>query len=183
MPVIGKEHVLQSGDSAELLEGAATSGGAHVRTRFVFNAAGLHAPPHRHPRQDETFEVISGTMAYDLDGTKHIAEPGRTVTLPKNVLHQHYSAGPQDTVVIQTITPGLDFDYIVENLFGLGSEGRGVQGLNNIVQGLIWIHKMKGPFFLGAPVWIQYVLASIISPLAYGFGYRAVYKRFSGEEW
>ena len=65
--------------------------------------------------------------------------------------------------MIQTITPGLDFDYIVENLFGLGSEGRGVQGLDNIAQGLIWIHKMKGPFFLGAPVWIQYVLALMAS--------------------
>ena len=122
-------------------------------------------------------------MTYTLDGTRHTAEAGRTVTLPKNVLHQHYSAGPQDTVVIQTMIPGIDFDYIVENVFGLGSEGRGIYGLDAIIQGLVWIHKMKAPFYLATPIWIQRALAAVVTPFAYLVGYRAVHKRFSGEEW
>ncbi|PYK81743.1 MAG: hypothetical protein DME41_11465 [Verrucomicrobia bacterium] len=81
------------------------------------------------------------------------------------------------------MTPALDFDVIVENLFGLGSEGRGVNPIDALMQGLVWIRKMKGPFYLALPIWSQRALAAVVSPIAYLCGYRAVYKRFSGEEW
>src|SRR5207249_10047939 len=52
-----------------------------------------------------------------------------------------------------------------------------------VMQGLVWIRKMKGPFYLALPIWLQRALAAVVSPIAYLCGYRAVYKRFSGEEW
>jgi quercetin dioxygenase-like cupin family protein len=183
MPLLGRVLKLDTGDSVELLEPAAASGGAFTRIRFVFKAGGLRVSPHRHLEQDETFEVLSGTMGYTLRGKKHHAAAGSTVTLPRGIIHTHFSAGPEDTVVIQTMRPGLDFDYIAENLFGLGTEHRGIAGLDSIIQGLVWLRKMKGPFYLGAPLWLQRSLAALVTPIAYRFGYRAVYKRFSGEEW
>jgi quercetin dioxygenase-like cupin family protein len=175
--------VLDSGDSVELIEPAAANNGAFTRIRFLFKAGGLRVPAHRHLEQDETFEVLSGTLGYTLRGKEHRAVAGSTVTLPRGIMHQHYSAAPDDTVVIQTMRPGLDFDYIAENLFGLGTEGRGIAGFDSIIQGLVWVRKMKGPFYLGAPLWLQRLLAALVTPIAYRFGYRAVYKRFSGEEW
>jgi hypothetical protein len=80
------------------------------------------------------------------------------------------------------MAPALDFDVIVENLFGLGSEGRGVTLPDALAQGLVWIHKMEGPFYLALPIWFQRALAAMVTPIAYRLGYRAVYKRFSGEE-
>ena len=138
---------------------------------------------HRHLLQDETYEVLSGTLTYWLAGKKFRAEAGTTVTLPRRVVHQHYADGPEDVISIQTVTPALDFDYLVENLFGLGSEGRGVNPIDALMQGLVWIRKAKGPFYLGIPIWLQHILAFIITPIAYQLGYRAVYQRFSGEEW
>jgi quercetin dioxygenase-like cupin family protein len=183
MPTINKVWTLPKGDSMELLETSDMTGGAQTRVRLVFKPGGSRVPMHRHLLQDEKYEVLSGTMTYWLAGKKYHAPAGTTVILPRGVLHQHYSEGPEDVVSSQTMTPALDFDYVVENLFGLGSEGRGVNPIDALLQGLVWIRKMKGPFYLGIPIWLQHVLAFIITPLAYRLGYRAVYHRFSGEEW
>ena len=167
----------------EILENAAMTNGAYTRVRLVFKPGGSRVPPHRHLLQDETYQVISGTVTYMLDGKVHQAAAGATFTLPKSVIHEHYTVGPEDAVSIQTMTPALDFDVIVENLFGLGSEGRGVNAIDALMQGLVWIRKMKGPFYLALPIPFQRALAAVVTPVAYAFGYRALYKRFSGEEW
>ena len=183
MPTINKVWTLLKGDSMGLIETSEMTEGARTRVRLVFKPGGSRVPMHRHLLQDEKYEVLSGTMTYWLAGKKYRALAGTTVTLPRGVVHQHYSEGPQDVVSIQTMTPAYDFDYIVENLFGLGSEGRRVNAIDALLQGLVWIRKMKGPFYLGIPIWLQHVFAFILTPLAYRLGYRAVYQRFSGKEW
>ena len=184
MPAINKPIVMATGDSLELLETSAMTNGARVRARIVFAAQGGLAGAHIHLFQDESYEVLSGRLAYTLDGTKRIAQAGETVTLPRGVPHQHYAAGPEDAVVIMTMTPGLDFDYLLENVFGRGSEGKVPKGFAHNIQAVVWRRKLKSNFTLpGIPVWVQDATAWIITPFAYLFGYRAVYKRFSGEEW
>jgi hypothetical protein len=43
---------------------------------------------------------------------------------------------------------------------------------------------MKSPVVLaGVPQWLQRGVAWVFTPIAELFGYRAVYQRFSGEEW
>jgi len=183
MPTINKPMVMPSGDSMELLETSAMTNGRQVKARFVFAATGVHVATHLHPDQDETYEVISGNLTYFLDGTKHVASAGSTVRLPHGVPHKHFSEGPGDTIVIQTMTPAGDFDYVVETLFGLGSEDR-LRGLNYALQGMVMIRRMKSPVVLaGVPQWLQRGVAWVFTPIAELFGYRAVYQRFSGEEW
>lgn len=183
MPTINKPIVLASGDSMELLETSAMTNGRQVKARIVFAANGIRVATHLHPDQDETYEVISGNLTYFVDGTKHVAPAGSTVQLPRGVPHQHFSEGPEETIVIQAMTPGGDFDYVLETLFGLGSEDR-LRGLDYVVQGMVMLRRMKSPVVVAAlPEWLQRGLARIFTPLAELFGYRAVYRRFSGEEW
>ena len=183
MPYVNKPIVLASGDSIELLETSAMTGGERVRTRIVFAAGGIRVPPHVHPLQDETLEVISGSLTCILDGKRHVADAGATVRLPRGIGHQHYSEGPEGAVTIQTMTPGLDFDYLLENLFGFGAEGR-LKGVSYLMQLLVLLAKMKSAFaHAHIPLWFQKGVAKLVTPLAYLLGYRAVYQRFSGEEW
>lgn len=183
MPTINKPIVLPSKDVIEILETSAMTGGKYVRSRIVFAAGGLRVPAHIHPYQDEELKVISGKLTYFLDGKKHVAEAGTTVLLPKGVGHQHHSEDSEDAVTIQTMTPGLDFDYLLENLFGLGSEGR-LKGINYLFNLVVILGKLKSAF-VGAnlPIWFQRAVAAVLTPILYLFGYRAVNKRFSGEEW
>jgi mannose-6-phosphate isomerase-like protein (cupin superfamily) len=185
MPIINKPLVMTSGDSVELLETSAMTNGERVRSRLIFKGGtGLRVVSHIHPLQDETYEVISGNLTYLLDGVKHVAPAGTTVRLPRGVPHQHYSEGPEDAVTIQTMTPGLDFDYLLENLFGLGSEGRGITAIGNTLHALIWLKRLKCGFVRSDfPAWFQRGVAAIATPILELLGYRAVYQRFSGEEW
>ena len=128
-------------------------------------------------------EVLSGRLCYWLNKTQRVAETGETVTLPRGIPHRHYAEGPEDAVVIDTMTPGLDSDYLLENFFGVGSERGYAKGPSRI-QSIIWNAKLKSGFALpGLPIWLQTVIAGVVTPIFYLFGYRAVYKRFSGEEW
>jgi quercetin dioxygenase-like cupin family protein len=183
MPAINKAIVTKDGDSIELLETSAMNGGARVRARITFKAGAPLPRSHVHPVQDETYEVLSGRLAYRLNEDKRIAEAGETVTLPRGVSHQHYAEGPGDAVTVVTMTPGLDFDYLVENFFGLNSETSYANGPSKI-QVIIWMSKLKAGIFLpGVPIGVQTAIARLVTPVAYRFGYRAVYRRFSGEEW
>jgi quercetin dioxygenase-like cupin family protein len=183
VPYINKPIVLASGDSVELLETSAMTGGERVRARIVFAAGGIRVPPHVHPLQDETLEVVSGKLTYVLAGKKYVADAGTTVRLPRGIGHRHHSAGPEDAVAIQTMTPGLDFDYLLENLFGLGSEGS-LKGIFFPIFLIVQVGKMKSAFLHAyIPLWFQRAVAAVVTPLAYLGGYRAVNKRFSGEEW
>jgi quercetin dioxygenase-like cupin family protein len=185
MPIINRRFDLPGGDSMELLESSAMTNGARVRARLVFKGAtGLRVVPHIHPLQDETYEVLSGNLTYHLDGVKHAAPAGTTVCLPRGVSHQHYSEGPEDAVTIQTMTPGLDFDYLLEGIFGLGSEGRSLSGIGNALHGLVWLRRLKATFVRSdLPAWLQKGIARIATPMLELLGYRAAYKRFSGEDW
>ena len=75
----------------EILETAEMTGGAHTRVRLVFKPGGSRVPPHRHLLQDETYEVLSGTITYMLDRKIHQAPAGTTFTLPKGGIHEHYT--------------------------------------------------------------------------------------------
>ena len=176
--------VAATGDSAEILETSAMTGGAYVRARIVFQPELLEAAAHAHPFQEETYEVLSGRLTYVLNGKTLVAQAGEKITLPRNVAHRHHCAGPDETVTIVTVTPGLDFDYLLETVFALANEGKVVNGAVPALQGLVWVQKLKGPLSApGVPFWILRVLAFLLTPIAYLLGYRAVYKRFSGEEW
>ena len=182
MPAIGERLTTPQGDVVEFLETSASTGGARVRTRILLKPKGLIAVTHIHLAQDETYEVISGRLTYLLDGKERVAEPGSTVVIPRGSPHQHYCHGPEDTTVFQSMTPGLDFDYLVESIAGLAREGP--HPPDSLWQSLVWIRKMKGPIHLPSPpIWFQRAVAAIVTPILYFFGYRAVYKQFSGEEW
>jgi quercetin dioxygenase-like cupin family protein len=183
MPTINKPYFSKSGDSTELLETAAMTNGQYVRARTVFGPNGIRVPSHLHADQDETYEVISGTLTYVLNGKKQLAPPGTTVHLPRGIPHQHFSEGPEPAATIQTMKPAGDFDFVLETLLGLGSEGR-LRGPDFFVQGMVMIGRMKSPVMLAViPIWLQRAIARVFTPVAELFGYHAVYKRFSGEEW
>jgi hypothetical protein len=81
-------------------------------------------------------------------------------------------------VTIQTVSPGLDFDYVLETIFKLGREGRGVRGLGAVVYGALRLRRAKSTVLLAdVPRWLQYTLSWIIAPVAELFGFRALDER------
>lgn len=172
-----------SGDSYEFLETAGDTKGKRVTTKATIKSKGPLVPKHYHALQDETFEVISGQLTILLNGETHILPAGEKIMLLKNIPHNHYNNEDTQVTYIHTVTPALDFDFLIENLMGLAADGKSKNGKYGLVQELVTLKYLDSKSYLAdMPLGLQKALANIIAPVGRLFGYRAVYKKYSGIE-
>ena len=165
----------------EFVETAEDTKGEFVKFKMTLKDKGKIAPAHIHILQDEIFEVVSGKMTYFLNGEEHVVQAGESVTLPKNIPHNHYNNHDEPLVMYQTVKPAYDIDYFVENLVGLANDGKVKNGDMGLLQALVTVKYLDSPSLLAdIPTGIQKVLANVIAPIARMFGYRALYKRYTG---
>ena len=184
MPTKGKIVIDQfTGDSFEFLETAADTNGKKVKLKVTLKSKGQTVDDHIHVLQDETFEMITGRMTYFLNGEKKYLNPGEKVTLPKDVPHNHYNTDDSPAVYIQTISPGIDIDFFIENLIGMINDGKVKNGKLPFLQAMVTLKHLESPSYLAAlPRPLQKNMANILSPIARLMGYRAIYKKYTGIE-
>ncbi len=172
-----------NGDSYEFLETAQDTSGVRVTIKATINSKGQLVPKHFHVLQDETFEVVSGTLTVFFEGKIQKIAAGERLLLPKNAPHNHYNNDPEPLVYIQSVTPALDFDYLIENLVGLAADGKSKNGKYGLVQELVSLKYFDSKSYLAdIPVGVQKVLMNIVAPIGRLLGYRAIYKKYSGIE-
>lgn len=173
----------QTGDEYEFLETSKDTNGERMSIKMTLHTKGKLVPNHFHVFQDEHFEVVSGTLTYWYEGKTQTLSAGQKMTLPKNTPHNHYNGGDEPVVLIQTVTPALDFEYLLENLIGLSNDGKMPNGKAGLVQELVSLKYLDSKSYLAdVPVGVQKVLMNVVAPIARLFGYRAVYKKYSGVE-
>ena len=171
------------GDRIEFLETSADTNGERVTLKVTLKSKGQTVDDHIHLLQEETFKVISGRMTYYLDNQEHHAEAGQEVVLPMNKPHNHYNTDDQPVEYIQTITPGIDVDLFLENLFGMINDGKVKEGKLPFLQAMVTGKYLESPSRLAAiPLGPQNFLINTIGPIARAFGYRAIYKKYTGVE-
>lgn len=172
-----------TGDSYEFLETAADTDGQRVTLKATINSKGQLVPKHFHVLQDESFEVVSGQLTVWLDGEIKTLTAGEKITLPKNTPHNHYNDEDVPLSYIHTVTPALDFDFLIENLIGLAADGKSKNGKYGLVQELVTLKYLDGKTYLAdIPLGLQKILMHTIAPVGRLFGYRAIYKKYSGIE-
>lgn len=172
-----------NGDSYEFLETARDTNGERVTLKATIKSKGYLVPKHYHVFQDEIFEVISGQLTILLDGETNTLSAGEKIILPKNIPHNHYNNEDIAVTYIHTVKPALDFDFLIENLVGLAADGKSKNGKYGLVQELVTLKYLDSKSYLAdIPIGIQKVLATTIAPIGRLFGYRAIYKKYSGIE-
>ena len=172
-----------TGDIFEFLETAQDTNGERVSVKMTLKSIGELVPNHFHALQDEHFEVVSGRLTILLDGKEQILSKGEKIALHKNTPHNHYNQESEPVVFVQTVTPALDFEYLLENLVGLTVDGKMPNGKAGLIQELVTLKYLDGKTFLAdIPLGLQKVLMNIVGPIGRLFGYRAVYKKHSGIE-
>lgn len=184
MPIKGQVlKILETGDKYEFLETAADSDGQRVSVKMTLKSKGELVPEHLHCLQDEHFEVISGKLTILFDGKERVLEAGQHITLPKNKAHNHYNNSEEPLVFVQTVSPALDFDYFLENMAGLANDGKMPNQKTSLIQDLVTIKYLDSKSFLAkVPVAVQKMLMYTLAPPARLFGYRALYKQYTGIE-
>ncbi len=75
-------------------------------------------PMHTHYRQDETFTVVSGTMAYQVLGQEvQYAYPGETVSIKAGIAHKFWNPGNEVLKCKTYVTPPENFIYFITELY------------------------------------------------------------------
>lgn len=184
MPTKGQTIINPTNDDTyEFLETANDTNGERVTMKAIIRSKGQLVPNHFHVFQDETFEVISGQLTVLLEGQTHILSAGEKITLPKNIPHNHYNNDHTPVTYLHSVTPALDFDFLIENLVGLAADGKSKNGKYGLVQELVALRYLDSKSYLAdIPLGVQKVLMNIIAPIGRFFGYRAIYKKYSGIE-
>lgn len=184
MPIKGQ--ILENpdtGDVYEFLETAKDSGGERMVLKMTLKTKGKLVPDHFHTLQDETFEVLSGELTVLFEGNTHVLKTGGKMTLLKGRPHNHYNNTNEPTVLIQSVSPALDFDYLMENLIGLTKDGKMPNGQAGMLQELVTLKYLDSKSYIASvPIWTQDLLKNIVGPIGRIFGYRAIYKKYSGIE-
>jgi quercetin dioxygenase-like cupin family protein len=172
-----------SGDIYEFLETAKDTNGQRVTMKMTLKSKGKLVPSHFHALQDEHFEVVSGNLTILLDGKNQVLAQGEKMTLPKNKPHNHYNASNETVILIQSVTPALDFDYLLENIIGLTIDGKMPNGKAGLIQELVTLKYLDSKSYLAdIPQGLQKLLMNVVGPIGRIFGYRAIYKKYSDIE-
>jgi mannose-6-phosphate isomerase-like protein (cupin superfamily) len=116
----GQEIHGQNGFRLRLVTTAAESGGEVLEMEATYGETAWLPPEHVHPRQDERFEVLEGTVRTIVGGNERRYGPGETFEVPAGTPHQMTSEGPAR--VRWEVRPALRTAEFFERLYGDGDD-------------------------------------------------------------
>jgi mannose-6-phosphate isomerase-like protein (cupin superfamily) len=145
---------------------AADTNGEYLEIDLYLAPDGKVAGAHVHPKQEERFEVLAGTMEFRMGLKKIVAGPGETVTVPAGRVHKFKNGGEEEAVVRATVTPALKMEQLLETAAALAEEGRVMKsGMPKPLDLALFVREyrdeVQGPF---PPAFIQ---RATLAPLAW----------------
>ena len=135
-------------------------------------------PEHIHPFQENSFEIISGSCVFDIDGKEQIVGPGESINIPANIPHHFWNAGDEVAHYMQQFKPALEIDRFFETFFALARDGKlNKNGIPNFFHTSVIGLAYKDEIRITKPPWVlQYIIYNILAPFGKLMGYKADYK-------
>ena len=88
--------------------------GEYVEMEFILPADAFAPPPHAHPSQVETYEVIEGRFDVVVDGEWTSLGPGEKASVPIGALHTFRNPTEETIRVRNWHRPALRFEQFIE---------------------------------------------------------------------
>ena len=99
------------------LRTSAETGGELLEMENVWTRSDHRTMPHRHPRMEETWEVLSGRAGFRIGDDELSAGPGEVVVAPPGVEHHAWNESGGETRLRITMRPALRWEEFVVRLF------------------------------------------------------------------
>jgi mannose-6-phosphate isomerase-like protein (cupin superfamily) len=153
-----------------------TNGEAVVFDAFV-QPGGFVAARHVHPQQEERFDVLRGTVGFRVGRKTMLAGPGQTLVVPAGTAHTFWNAGDDVAHFTCEVRPALQFEQLIETMFGLAADGKtNRKGMPNPLRlAVIARHHFDDVRLPFPPAWMQRVGLALGAPLGKLLGYRPTY--------
>ena len=82
-------------------------------------------PEHVHPAMEERWEVIAGSVLFEIGGVERTMGPGETLVAPPGTPHTARNIGEQPVHLRIQMRPALRWQEFVERLFTLSTRDDG----------------------------------------------------------
>jgi mannose-6-phosphate isomerase-like protein (cupin superfamily) len=154
-----------SGERITFRKTAADTNGELLEIDLELAPDGKVPGKHVHPKQEERFEVLSGTMKFKMGLKTVIAEAGDVVTVPAGVSHKFSNGGDEVAHVRVQVRPALQMERLFETAVALAQEGRTLgNGMPKPLDLALFVQEF-GDEVQGAfpPAWVQ---RATMAPLA-----------------
>jgi quercetin dioxygenase-like cupin family protein len=167
-----------TGEVIRFVETAADTGGEYVLIEVVVEPNGAVAAAHVHPYQTETFEILEGEVTFKAGKETIVTKAGETLRVDPGTPHKFRNAGETDARFRTEIRPALQFESLIETMFGLANDGRtNRKGMPNPLRLAVIANAhfdvVRLPF---PPAWMQKLGLAMGAPLGRLAGYRSTYE-------
>jgi quercetin dioxygenase-like cupin family protein len=131
-------------------------------------------PNHTHPEQASGFEIISGELAFWVDGKEFRAGAGETVTVPAGANHRFWNPTDSEAHYVGTFTPALDSRGFFEVFFRLANEDKlGKGGMPKPLHLPVLFRSFGREIRPSSPPWpVTRLAIAALGPIASLRGYR-----------
>ena len=166
-----------TGELVQFLKTSADTNGEYVEIECVVAPNGTVAAAHIHPSQTERFQVIAGYVGFRAGKEEFVAAAGEVVVVEPGTPHKFWNAGEEDARFRCEVRPALQFEQLLETMYGLAADGKtNKKGMPNPLR-LAVIAKahfgdVRLPF---PPVWMQKTGLALGAPLGSLLGYKPTY--------
>ena len=156
---------------------SAETNGEAVEIEVYVRPGGVVAAAHVHPYQTERFEVISGRIGMKLGRRKLEAGPNDIIVVEPGTSHKFWNAGDEELRFVTVIKPALQFERLLETMFGLAVDGKtNRKGMPNPLRLAVIAREhfddVRLPF---PPVWMQRAGLALGAPVGRLAGYEPTY--------
>ena len=124
MTAPGDTYTLPGGASFGIRTSTAATGGERVELEIRLPPGASGPPPHFHPRQEERWEVLDGTLSVQVDGEWRELRGGETATVLAGHVHTLRNRTGETVRVLDVHIPALDFEDYMLDLHRLAEEGK-----------------------------------------------------------
>jgi mannose-6-phosphate isomerase-like protein (cupin superfamily) len=171
-----------NGERITWIETAASSGGELLALDLALRPGAFVATPHTHDRQEEHFEVQTGTIQLEMAGDRRSLGPGEMATVPIGVVHRWWNAGEDEALVRVELRPSLDSETFFEVFFGLNRDGKtNSRGMPGLLQIAVTLRALgdSAPTLARPPRVVQRMLFAVLAAIGRLRGLRGIYAEYS----
>lgn len=165
-----------TGARAVFRTAAADTNGQLLRMDFTVPPHVPVSGEHIHPRMEESFEVLSGTFGFLVDGQEHVGGAGHRVVVPPGVRHNFWLVGDEAGEIRFEFRPALRAEEVFETLWSLARDGKidRKTGRPGILQAAVLLSEYRNEYVLARPpLPVQRVVFGVLAPVGKLLGYRA----------
>lgn len=162
-----------TGDTLRFVKTSAETNGELLEIEVHYTPAHGKPPAHYHPRQQEHFEVMAGSITVQMNGDQRDYRAGESFDVPAGTVHAMWNAGESTVQMKWQIRPALKTQQFFEAIWGSYSDRKpGDTNSPNLLQSAVWMQAYSDEFRLvSPPPPIQKMVLGILAPLGRAMGY------------